>query len=78
MQAIIPALKQKARHPAAWSAAVTFLLVIAAAFYVGPIAQDLDYHRFADQRDLVGIPHVGDVLSNRPFFCDRKTRIETM
>jgi len=30
----------------------------------GPIPQDPDYHRFADQRVLLGIPHGGDVLSN--------------
>jgi hypothetical protein len=27
-----------------------------------------DYHVFADHRTMVGIPHVGDVLSNIPFF----------
>ena len=67
MQAISQALKQNARHPAAWLAAITVMLVIATAFYVGPIAQDLDYHHFADQRTLVGIPHANDVLSNLPF-----------
>ena len=33
----------------------------------GPIAQEPSYHRFADQRFLLGIPHFGDVVSNLPF-----------
>jgi hypothetical protein len=33
----------------------------------GPIPQDRDYHRFADQRALAGIPHAADVLSNVAF-----------
>ncbi len=33
----------------------------------GPIPQDPDYHRFADQRVLPGIRHAGDVLSNIAF-----------
>lgn len=40
--------------------------VIGMAF-VPPIAQDPDYHHFADQRALGGIPNAGDVLSNLPF-----------
>jgi hypothetical protein len=30
----------------------------------GPQPQPLAYHDFADQRDLLGIPHAGDVLSS--------------
>jgi hypothetical protein len=44
--------------------------IIAAAVLLlihGPIPQDPDYHRFADQRVLLGIPHAGDVLSNVAF-----------
>lgn len=33
----------------------------------GPIAQCPDYHRFADQRTLAGVPHALDVLSNVGF-----------
>ncbi len=33
----------------------------------GPIAQWNGYHAFADQRELWGIPHAADVLSNLPF-----------
>lgn len=36
-------------------------------FAVPPIAQNPDYHNFADRRALLGIPNVLDVLSNLPF-----------
>jgi hypothetical protein len=42
------------------------LLVAAAAFLPG-IAQDPSYHRFADQRAWLGVPHATDVLSNLAF-----------
>lgn len=42
-------------------------LLCAALFLHGPIAQFADYHAFADQTSLAGIPHAGDVLSNLPF-----------
>lgn len=32
-----------------------------------PLAQPLDYHDFADQRWLLGLPHFWNVLSNLPF-----------
>ena len=32
-----------------------------------PIHRSLEYHRFADQRTLLGIPHCLNVLSNVPF-----------
>jgi hypothetical protein len=46
------------------------LLVLAAVLpmivvgFVTPFGQDPAYHRFADQRVLLGIPHFGDVVSN--------------
>ena len=40
------------------------LLLTAAALLHGPIAQFEDYHAFADQLPLLGIPHALDVLSN--------------
>lgn len=43
------------------------LLLSAAALLYGPIAQFPNYHAFADQQTLLGIPHVGDVLSNLGF-----------
>lgn len=43
-------------------------LVIAAVLWVvPPIPQSLAYHRFADQRTLLGIPNALNVLSNLPF-----------
>ena len=32
-----------------------------------PLAQDLTYHDFADQRSLYGVPHFWNVASNLPF-----------
>ena len=43
------------------------LLLIAAALLHGPIAQFENYHAFADQLTLLGIPHFCDVLSNLGF-----------
>ena len=43
------------------------LALTAAALLHGPIAQFADYHAFADQLTLLGIPHFGDVLSNLGF-----------
>lgn len=32
-----------------------------------PIHQDTGYHKFADQRELLGVPHFWNVVSNLPF-----------
>ena len=40
------------------------LAAIAPGFFLGPIAQSPDYHRFADQRAWLGIPNFADVSSN--------------
>jgi hypothetical protein len=45
---------------------ITIGAVVALAAY-GPIAQFPDYHHFADQRALAGVPHALDVLSNVGF-----------
>jgi hypothetical protein len=45
---------------------VTIGAALALALY-GPIAQFADYHAFADQRTLFGVPHAFDVLSNVGF-----------
>jgi len=52
------------RH-AALAIAVAACAVI--AFAQPPIAQPLDYHRFADTRTLFGVPNALNVLSNLPF-----------
>ena len=44
----------------ALAAIVPFIL----AWFVTPFGQDPAYHRFADQRVLLGIPHFADVVSN--------------
>jgi hypothetical protein len=43
------------------------LSVIVALFSIPPIAQDIDYHIFSDQREYLGIPNFWNVLSNFPF-----------
>jgi hypothetical protein len=50
-----------------WLALVGLPLVIAASFLLPPLPQDLAYHRFADQRTILGIPHFWNVVSNAPF-----------
>lgn len=45
---------------------VAGILILALAVH-GPIPQLVNYHAFADQRTLLGIPHAGDVLSNLGF-----------
>ncbi len=37
------------------------------AFLIPPIPQDLEYHQFADQRSVFGVPNFWDVISNAPF-----------
>ena len=54
------------------SKAPLLLLAVAVAIAIvalllPPIPQPLAYHNFADQRDWLGIPNFGDVVSNVPF-----------
>jgi hypothetical protein len=42
-------------------------LIIGIALMHGPVAQLPDYHHFADQKVLFGIPHFADVVSNLGF-----------
>ncbi|MCP4589221.1 MAG: ceramidase, partial [bacterium] len=51
------------------TAAIVFsgLASVVVMLAMDPIAQDPRYHDFADQRQLVGIPHFGDVVSNLLF-----------
>ena len=44
--------------------ALAAVLPLILASMVAPFGQDPAYHRFADQRVLLGIPHFGDVVSN--------------
>ena len=45
-------------------AAVIVAGLVGTLGFLSPIQQDPTYHRFADQRFWMGIPHVGDVLSS--------------
>ncbi|HEY5933390.1 MAG TPA: hypothetical protein VIU61_02070, partial [Kofleriaceae bacterium] len=55
MRAIVPVL------------AVLALAAIAIAWLTGSITRGPEFHHYADQRTWLGIPHVGDVLSNLAF-----------
>ena len=53
---------------------VLIFLVIMAVSLVGllllpPISQDQNYHDFADQRTIFGMPHFWNVVSNLPFIA---------
>ena len=59
-------------HPPAFRLRVVLIaglagLAAAVLFARPPIHQQLEYHLFADQRTLLGIPHCLNVLSNVPF-----------
>ena len=43
--------------------ATLFVVIIAALFY-GPISQPQEYHDFADDREILGVPNALDVMSN--------------
>ena len=45
------------------STVITILVVI----LVPPVSQDQGYHNFADQRNISGIPHFWNVVTNIPF-----------
>lgn len=44
-----------------------FVVTAIALYFLDPIAQDLAYHRFSDDRVFFGIAHFMDVVSNIPF-----------
>lgn len=50
----------------AWLGALLLLSVIVLAL-IPPVPQSQEYHRFADQRRLLGIPNFLNILSNLPF-----------
>jgi hypothetical protein len=73
-RSVIQPTRSATRLPTKSSAAggVTWLLiaaVLALAFLIlaPPIPQDQDYHLFADQRSVLGIPNFWNVVSNLPF-----------
>lgn len=54
-------------HRQLWILAGITVLVIVVAMILPPISQPVDYHRFADQRNFLGIPNFNDVISNLAF-----------
>ena len=50
-----------------WVLAMVAGVAITATLFVPRIAQDVSYHRFADAREIDGIPNFWDVASNLPF-----------
>jgi len=69
----IPVTTNQSGVPSALAWPLCFVLAVVAAIaaallWNGPIAQPADYHRFADTRTWLGIPHAADVLSNLPFW----------
>ncbi len=55
-----------------WRHGVLLLIVLGSGAWMlglGPLAQDLAYHGFADRRALQAIPNAFDVLSNLPFLA---------
>ena len=57
-------LSYKARIGIVWAAVIA---IAVAAWLAPPFAQPEDYHRFADQRAMSGIPNFFDVASNVAF-----------
>ena len=45
------------------SSVITALVIM----FVPPVSQDPGYHNFADQRNISGIPHFWNVVTNIPF-----------
>ena len=43
------------------------LAAITAALIIGPVAQDPDYHKFADERTILSVPNFWNVITNLPF-----------
>jgi hypothetical protein len=44
------------------------IIAVVAVFFVAPVPQNPDYHNFADQRSMFGIPNFWNVITNIPFF----------
>lgn len=60
-----------------WVIALT-LLSLAAAFLLPAMPQPLEYHHFADQRDMYGIHNFLDVISNFAFLFDGSLGLATV
>ena len=60
-------MSRTTRFLAALLAIAAILLAMAFLLFWPPIAQPLWYHDFADQRPLLAVPHMMNVVSNLPF-----------
>lgn len=47
--------------------AILTLVLMAVLLFLPAIPQDLNYHNFADQTSVFGVPHFWNVISNLPF-----------
>jgi hypothetical protein len=50
-----------------WLLLIAAVVVAIVTLCLHPIPQSLNYHNFADHRAWLGVPNVGDVVSNAPF-----------
>lgn len=67
--------------PKTWAWVIIFTVTFpgtALMIVTTPIAQDIHYHAFADQRTLWGIPHFWNVISNLPFLIVGGVGIRTL
>lgn len=55
------------RSAATWLTGAAILVAAVCVVVLGPIERGEGFHRYADQRRWLGIPHAGDVLSNLAF-----------
>src|SRR5215468_7870367 len=51
---------------------------LAGLLLLPPILQDQNYHQFADQRTILGIPNFWNVVSNLPFLAGRSRRVAAL
>ncbi|XP_058781129.1 uncharacterized protein LOC131655251 [Vicia villosa] len=50
-----------------WGATATFLCCMCFILFTPPIPRSLNHHRFADVRNLLGVPNTLNVMTNFPF-----------
>ena len=46
---------------------LTIIIGVLIVLNISPLPQNPDYHNFADQRQMIGMPHFWNVISNLPF-----------
>ena len=58
------------RDPKLFIAVLSVAIGLSVFLFVPRIAQNPEYHQFADQRTLLGIPNFWDVMTNLPFILE--------